>query len=96
MPDYEFTSEIDPADNNNIIYRATAKLGEEEMEHFRKRLETAYKQGWDACYFRIPLAGIPYPAPDDGPYSKENFYKTLHRVENEFDYEGNDEPDVTP
>lgn len=91
MPEYTFSYEYDPGDPNSIMMRVHAQLREEEMEQWRKKLEEVYKRGWDDCYFKLPLAGIPYPIMDN-PYSKENFAKLFNRVENEFEYEGSDDP----
>lgn len=77
MPDYEFETIYDPGEPNAYLIRVTAQLRDSELEHWRTLLEAAYKRGWQDLYFRLPLVGFPYPSPDDGPYSKENFAKTL-------------------
>lgn len=76
MPDYEFSYDQDFNNPDSIMVRVTARLREDEMEHFRKQLEEAYKRGWQDCQFELRLPGRPCEA-ERNPYSKENFLKIV-------------------
>lgn len=76
MPEYEFSVENDLGNPNSIMMRVTAQLRDEELEHWRQKLEEAYKMGWQNCQFELRAPGRPYEL-EKSPYSKENFAKLL-------------------